>query len=101
MSSAQASSGSGVVPAHLSFLTIYNPAFGNTDETAYEQIFYFHSPQDSGVEHRKDCDGDSQFDGAAESKPHSRRNKLKTHEEKQDEQLRKVGLARGMVEFAK
>ena len=100
MSSSQAVSGSGVIPAQLSFLTIYNPTFGDTDETAHEQIFYFHSRPGPGAEHRT-RDSDSQFDGAAESKPGSKRNVRKTREEEQNQQLRKVGLARGMVEFAK
>ncbi len=100
MSSFQASFGSTVVPAQLSFLAIYNPAFGDTDETAYDQIFYFYSRRDPGVQDRTG-NGASHFDGVAESKPQKKRKMLETLEEEQNEQLRKVGLARGMVEFAK
>ena len=100
MSSSFASTGNNVVPAQLSFLTIYNPAFGDTDDTAYEQIFYFHTREKSEVDYFT-RDADSQLDGAAGSKPKNKRNTPKTREEEQNEQLRRVGLARGMVEFAK
>ena len=89
-----------VVPAQLSFLTIYNPAFGDTDETAYEQIFYFHSRQHDETEHQP-LASPTRFDGAAESKPDGSQDRVRTREEQQNDQLRRVGLARGMVEFAK
>ena len=75
----------GVVPASLSFLAIYNPSLSTSDDTFHEQILYYYSKtrnvrrsgkvNDSG-------DGD-------ESK------------EERNEKERQIGLAQGMVEFAK
>lgn len=87
---------SSVVPAQLSYLTIYNPAFGETDETAYEQILYYCSKRELEKQYQKDVKL-SQYDGAAESKPEA----APSEEEERNERLRRVGLARGMVEFAK
>lgn len=85
------SSQRGVVPAQLAYLTIYNPAFGYTDETAYEQIFYYYSREElQKQETQRASDGHN----ADEAKPPS-------EDEQQNERLRQVGLARGMVEFAK
>ncbi|KAL4760794.1 uncharacterized protein BDW70DRAFT_168486 [Aspergillus foveolatus] len=75
---------SSVVPAQLSFLAIYNPLLGTTDETIEEQIVFYTSrssilrPQDSST--------------AADSKEPG--NGL-------NERLRQVGLAQGMVTFAR
>ena len=100
MSSSHASHGSSVIPAQLAFLAIYNPAFGDTDETAYEQIFYYYSRLDKTLENQSG-QGASHFDGAGGSKPEGKQDRAKTQEEVRNEHLRKVGLARGMVEFAK
>ena len=81
-----------VVPAQLSFLTIYNPAFGATDESAYDQIFYYFSKED--LERQKH--GDARI-GEGEAAA----GEGKSADERQNERLRQVGLARGMVEFAK
>ena len=81
----------GVVPAQLAYLTIYNPAFGDTDETAYEQIFYYYSREESQRQETQRASGGQNDTGA---KPPS-------EEEDKNERLRQVGLARGMVEFAK
>lgn len=75
-----------VKPAQLAFLALYNPSLGITDETLCDQVVYYYSSRSSQSEatrrtsHEKD----------AEQK----------HEEL-NEQLRQVGLAQGMVEFAK
>jgi hypothetical protein len=75
---------SSVVPAQLSFLTIYNPLLGTTDETIKEQIVFYTSrssilrPQDSSA--------------AADSKEPG---------DDLNERLRQVGLAQGMVTFAR
>lgn len=77
-----------VVPAQLSFLTIYNPSFGDTDDTAYEQILCYCE--------RKDVKGSqAKQERAKDGKPG------KEEESGKNERLRNVGLARGMVEFAK
>jgi hypothetical protein len=85
-----------VVPAQLSYLTIYNPSFGDNEETEHEQIFFYCSRKDLERGHEK-VSKLAQHDGAAESKPQEAPSK----EEEQNERLRRVGLARGMVEFAK
>lgn len=76
----------GVVPAALSFLAIYNPSLSESDETFQDQIVYYYSKQnyDGSKTRRKGTDGDSE-----ESK------------EEKNEKLRQVGLAQGMVGFAK
>ncbi len=80
-----------VVPAQLSFLTIYNPTFGQTDETAYDQIFHYFSKEDP-VEQKHDDTKKRQGKAASEDERADHR---------QNARLRQVGLARGMVEFAK
>lgn len=85
------SSQRGVVPAQLAYLTIYNPAFGDSDETAYEQIFYYYSREESQGQNTETATGGRDVTG---TKPSS-------GEEQKNERLRQVGLARGMVEFAK
>ena len=70
-----------VQPARLNFLTIYNPSFGQSDETVHDQILYYYS--------------------------HSSRRKVysksfqEPDREEENERLRQIGLAQGMVEFAK
>ena len=80
-----------VVPAQLSFLAIYNPGFGQTDETASGQIFYYFSREDL-VKQRQGDARRSQGKGASKSG---------SSDHGQNARLRQVGLARGMVEFAK
>lgn len=76
-----------VIPAQLSFLAIFNPSLGKTDETLHEQIVFYSSklsrtrPSRSG---RRDQDTDD-----------------KECLENENEKLRQVGLAQGMVSFAK
>lgn len=73
-----------VVPAHLNFLAIYNPELGRSEETERDQIvFYF-----SGRSEKR-----QQGDHVASSDQEVR--------EEQDEQMRQIGLAQGVVNFAK
>jgi len=74
-----------VVPAQLSFLAIYNPSLGKTDETVREQIVYYSSRE--------------QRDGKRHEKHESSEDSLS--EEAENERLRQVGLAQGMVDFVK
>lgn len=76
-----------VVPAQLGFLAIYNPSLGNTDESLEDQIVYYCSPNISsrgkkGSGRAKDTDRDAA-------------------REENNEQLRQIGLAQGMVEFGR
>ena len=75
-----------VIPATLSFLTIYNPSLSQSNETFEDQIVYYYS---------KLRDGKNKSHGAS----HGERSK-ETKEEK-DEKLRQIGLAQGMVSFAR
>ncbi len=74
-----------VVPAHLSFLAIYNPSLGRTDESLRDQIVFYSSPETRARRSRK-------------NDPEGKRDAEK---EEENEQLRQIGLAQGMVEFAK
>lgn len=74
-----------VVPAQLSFLAIYNPSLGRSDETFDRQIVFYYSR--AAKTRSKLGHGDTQ----------------RAHElrEQENEKLRQVGLAQGMVGFAK
>lgn len=74
-----------VVPAHLSFLAIYNPSLGRTDESLQEQIVFYSSTATRARQTRK-----KETEGTHEAE-----------REEENEQLRQVGLAQGMVDFAK
>lgn len=84
-----------VVPARLDFLAIYNPSFGDTDENAHDQILFYHQRRDwderNGRQIAEGKNGLKSNTNADQSK----------EEEQRNEELRQVGLARGMVEFAK
>ena len=73
-----------VVPAQLGFLAIYNPSLGTTDETLVDQIVYY-SSQESRRAKRKPKGLDAP----------------QATKECENEKLRHIGLAQGMVEFAK
>lgn len=79
-----------VTPAQLSFVCIYNPALGTTDETFHDQVVFYHSRK--ATETR------------ATSKTNSKASALKHEAELKEEEnakLRQVGLAQGMVNFAR
>ncbi|KAJ4403559.1 hypothetical protein N0V91_006432 [Didymella pomorum] len=73
-----------VVPAALSFLAIYNPALGDSDETFHKQIvFYYAKAARARAKLGSDDARDEQL------------------REEENEKLRQVGLAQGMVGFAR
>ena len=74
-----------VIPAQLSFLAIYNPSLGKTDETLQDQVVYYYT-SDASRAHRRKASGESSAN---------------VDHEEQNEKLRQIGLAQGMVEFAK
>ena len=76
----------GIEPAQLSFLSIYNPSLGPTDDTEHDQILYYYTSKASRARRASRKTGLS----AAELQ----------HEER-NEQMRQVGLAQGMVGFAR
>lgn len=73
-----------VVPAQLSFLAIYNPSLGTTDETFENQILFWWSKTSRD---RKRSASNPQL--------------AKQTQEQENEKLRQIGLAQGMVDFAK
>ena len=75
-----------IVPAKLSFLTLYNPCLGPTDDTLHDQLVYYYSSKSS--KRRGSLKG---LNEASASQEH----------DEQNERLRQIGLAQGMVEFAK
>lgn len=74
-----------VVPAQLSFLAIYNPALGSSDETFHNQIVFYYS---------RAAKARSRIDGRNTDEAQNLR-------ERENEKLRQVGLAQGMVGFAR
>lgn len=74
-----------VVPAQLSYLAIYNPLLGSTDETIQDQIVFYTSK--SARLRRREASAAGIDDDGSNSE----------HNEK----LRQIGLAQGMVSFAR
>lgn len=74
-----------VLPASLSFLAIYNPSLSRDDETLHEQIVYYY------------CGATKASQGLRVS------GDVETSKTREDfhERLRQIGLAQGIVEFAK
>ncbi|CZR60422.1 uncharacterized protein PAC_10318 [Phialocephala subalpina] len=77
-----------VIPAQLGFLAIYNPSLGTSDETVENQIVYYSSPETTRTTRHKASAGQNAAEDAA-------------LREQQNEQLRQIGLAQGMVEFGR
>ncbi|PGH07843.1 hypothetical protein GX51_01553 [Blastomyces parvus] len=80
---------SSVVPAQLSFLAIYNPSLGSTDETLRDQIVFYYSRKENERVSRSTQPKAAQR-GATDG------GKIDNNEK-----LRQIGLAQGMVSFAK
>lgn len=76
-----------VIPAQLSFLAIYNPSLGSTDDFIRDQIV-FYSSKITRIKR-------------ARSRKADRDEEDKKEHEEENEKLRQVGLAQGMVDFAK
>ncbi|KAF2210485.1 hypothetical protein CERZMDRAFT_113384 [Cercospora zeae-maydis SCOH1-5] len=81
--------GSHVVPARLSFLAIYNPSLGLTDDTFKDQaVFYFsRKAHDARLAVKKNGRSDAAGGDALR--------------EEENEKLRQIGLAQGMIDFAR
>ncbi|KAF7597460.1 hypothetical protein BBP40_003707 [Aspergillus hancockii] len=74
-----------VVPAQLSFLTIYNPLLGTTDETIRDQVAFY----------------TSRLDRLRRSESSTDKNDDKKSGDGWNERLRQIGLAQGIVSFAR
>jgi hypothetical protein len=72
------------IPAQLSFLAIYNPALGTTDETFENQVVFWYSKT---AKARRRTEHDAEL--------------LRQLHEEENEKLRQIGLAQGMVDFAR
>ncbi|KAJ5678685.1 hypothetical protein N7462_006929, partial [Penicillium macrosclerotiorum] len=73
------------IPAQLSFLAIYNPTLGPTDETLEDQIVFYTSRADHLNRAEDSGAGDDDNKRSGDDK---------------NERLRQIGLAQGMVNFA-
>jgi hypothetical protein len=74
-----------VVPARLAFLAIYNPDLGRTDDTFRNQVVFYYSRA-----------------AKARSKLHGSTTHAEQElREEENEKLRQIGLAQGMVGFAR
>lgn len=80
-----------VIPAQVNFLTIYNPTLGDTDETEKDQIVFWAGKDEIGTNRT----------GRKESKESTEPAKALDEEQAFNEKLRQIGLARGMVQFAR
>lgn len=85
-----------VVPAQLSFLAIYNPTFSDSEDTTRDQIVYYYSKsqRDRDITNQKGQAIKDQ-DEVDDSKTEQRK------KQEENERLRQVGLAQGMVDFVK
>jgi hypothetical protein len=88
-----------VVPAHLSYLAIYNPSLSSTDETLRDQIVFYYSHKLETELERLTREKHA-TSGKDISSP-ERDAAEKKQEAIENERLRQVGLAQGMVNFAK
>lgn len=70
-----------ITPAHISYFTIYNPTLSRSDETLSEQIVFYYSQ--------------------TEQEGHSRNENGGRQGKERNERLRQIGLAQGMVAFAR
>ncbi|KAF2399282.1 hypothetical protein EJ06DRAFT_543827 [Trichodelitschia bisporula] len=75
-----------VVPAQLAFLAIYNPALGPTDETFRDQIVYYYD-RTTRLRRRTAAKKNEELE--------------RQLQEEENERLRQIGLAQGMVGFAR
>ena len=71
-----------LIPAQLDFLAIYNPTLSRSDESLKDQIVYYYS--------RRSRKRDRDSNGSGSESDHE-----------SNERLRQIGLAQGMVNFAK
>src|ERR1700742_4229059 len=93
-----------VVPAHLSYLAIYNPSLGPTDETVRDQLVFYYSHKLEAEFERQLRERHAASGKEASSSEQEAGNegvKRKQEEAIENEKLRQVGLAQGMVSFVK
>lgn len=78
-----------IIPAQLSFLAIYNPSLGPTDDTFRDQVVFYYSRAARARRKASATHHDREHNSEAELR------------EEENEKLRQIGLAQGMVDFAR
>ena len=73
----------------MSFVAIYNPNLGTTDETFADQLVFWYSHAAAEARAQAKRDGKTEQTRAEEAR------------EERNESLRQIGLAQGMVGFAR
>ncbi|KAK4230258.1 hypothetical protein QBC38DRAFT_469834 [Podospora fimiseda] len=85
-----------ITPAQLGFLSLYNPSLSSSREdqsSLFEQIVYYNSVKSQSSFNRQQQQRKKRQDAAGGAGDEGR--------EEMNEQLRQIGLAQGMIEFAK
>jgi len=75
-----------IIPAQLSFLAVYNPSLGLTDDTFRDQVVFWYS---KAVKERRRAGKQADAETG------------KQLQEEENEKLRQIGLAQAMVGFAR
>lgn len=75
-----------ILPAHLDFLAIFSPDLGQTEKTERDQIVFYWSKPTQSRRRRKQQDAEQL---------------AKQENEEEHERMRQIGLAQGMVNFAR
>ncbi|CAK7273233.1 hypothetical protein SEPCBS57363_005552 [Sporothrix epigloea] len=88
---------SGVLPAQLGFLAIYNPSLGTTDDTIDDQIVYYGGATVNATTRASHSSASSRHRSSASTAAPADR---LAHDER-NERLRQIGLAQGMVAFGR
>ncbi|KEF56462.1 uncharacterized protein A1O9_08043 [Exophiala aquamarina CBS 119918] len=104
MSASSSINGLRVVPARLSYLAIYNPSLGPTDETVSDQIVFYYSQRHEAELERRRCekhDAKNEANDASVQKVRQDSDAATENDPEQNERLRQVGLAQGMMDFVK
>ena len=78
-----------VIPAQLSYTTIFCPRLGATEETFRDQLVFYHSRRATS-KRRRGANAEITVDNQNERFP----------QDEDNEKLRKIGLAQAMVNFA-
>ncbi|KAI2630010.1 hypothetical protein GGS21DRAFT_525131 [Xylaria nigripes] len=86
MATSALSGQTGIIPAQLGFLAIFNPSLGATDETLDDQIVYYASVNSQSQKRRHRSRGKPTAD---------------ISQDERNERLRQIGLAQGMVELSR
>ncbi|KAG5937239.1 hypothetical protein E4U53_000044 [Claviceps sorghi] len=93
MASVTTTAAGAVVPAQLGFLAIFNPCFGNTDDTLDDQIVYYASDTTYNAQQ-------AQHTGKKRRRTRGRPTESMSQDER-NERLRQIGLAQATISFSR